>query len=173
MKKYFFILFLLLLVVAACSSSSDPSPARLNISVSVQPGEIKTFVEKADAQICLQDGKPVVRLYSTTWCPHCQWVKSTFNKVVQEYVVADKIVARHWVLDINDDDFTSFQESAVPTDEMKIFKEFNPQQSIPTFVFGCKYYRVGNGYEAQSDLAAEEIEFRSVLDKLVQESRGK
>ena len=53
---------------------------------------------------------------------------------------------------------------------MAIFKEFNPQGSIPTFVFGCKYYRVGNGYEQQDDKAAEEAEFRAVFDELVKES---
>ncbi len=171
MKKSFFIF--LLIFIAACSSSITENPARVQVSASIQPGEIKTFTEKADATVCTQDGKPIIRLYSTTWCPHCQWVKSTFNKVVQEYVAAGKVVAHHWVLDIGDDDFTSLKESIVPTDEMKVYKEFNPQQSIPTFVFGCKYYRVGNGYEAQDDLSAEETEFRSVIEQVIQDAGGK
>src|SRR3989344_2332050 len=111
MKSFFlFFLFLVVVFAAACSKADD-SHARVNITTAVQPGEIKTFSVREDATVCVQDSKPIIRLYSTTWCPHCQWIKSTFNKVVQEYVVADKIVARHWVLDINDDDFTSFQES--------------------------------------------------------------
>lgn len=168
----FFVMFLLVFTVACSSADSDGNAARVKVSTAVQPGEIKTFVEKSSAEVCVQDGKPVIRLYSTTWCPHCKWIKSSFNKVVQEYVAADKIVARHWVLDINDDDFTSLKESVIPTAEMKIFEQFNPQQSIPTFVFGCKYYRVGNGYEAQDDLVAEEIEFRSVIDKVIAEAGG-
>ena len=47
-------------------------------------------------QVCKIDGKPVVRFYSTTTCPHCNWVGPTYEKVVKEYVDAGKIVAMHW-----------------------------------------------------------------------------
>ena len=41
------------------------------------PG-VETFFEKKNAQICKEGGKPVVYLFSTTWCPHCQWVKEYY-----------------------------------------------------------------------------------------------
>jgi hypothetical protein len=43
----------------------------------------------------------------------------------------------------------------------------NPNGTIPTFIFGCKYYRIGAGYEAQKDLEAEKREFRQIIDKLI------
>jgi len=55
--------------------------------------------------------------------------------------------------------------------EQAIYNKFNPKGSVPTFVFGCKYFRVGNAYEAQDNLEAEETEFRSVIDKLLEESK--
>ena len=47
------------------------------------------------------------------------------------------------------------------------FKKYNPKGSIPTFVFGCKYVRVGNGYERDDDLASEAAEFRAVIEDLI------
>jgi thiol-disulfide isomerase/thioredoxin len=129
---------------------------------------IRTFSEKAGAEICTEDGKPVVYLFSTTWCPHCKWISSTFDSLVQGYVDAGKIVAYHWEVDINDDMLTSEKESSMPSAHQAVYREFNPGGSIPTFVFGCKYFRVGNGYESQDDLAAETAEFEAVLNDLLQ-----
>ncbi len=50
---------------------------------------------------------------------------------------------------------------------LAIFKQFNPDNSIPTFVFGCEYYRVGNAYEQQNDLTAEIGEFKAVIEELL------
>lgn len=129
--------------------------------------KIKTFLQKKDAQILKEDGKPVIYLFSTTWCPHCQWISATFDKVVKEYAASGKIKAYHWEVDINDNILTAEKETQVPNKDLSIYKEFNPQGSIPTFVFGGKYFRTGNGYEAQKDLASEEAEFRAVIDDLL------
>ncbi|OIN95145.1 hypothetical protein CO015_00495 [candidate division WWE3 bacterium CG_4_8_14_3_um_filter_42_11] len=126
-----------------------------------------TFYYQNGLSICKSDGKPVIYLFSTTWCPHCSWIKDTFDKVAKEYVEAGKIVAYHWELDTNDNTLTSEVETQVPTDAQAAYTKFNPDGSIPTFVFGCKYWRVGNGYESQSDLTSEETEFRALFDKLV------
>src|SRR3989338_219549 len=131
---------------------------------------ITTF-STTSGDICkTPEGKPKVYLFSTTWCPHCKWVKDTFDKVAIEYGQQGKIAPNHWEIDTGDDTLTFEEEKSVPEEDMAIFKEFNPQGSIPTFVFGCKYYRVGNGYEQQDDKAAEEAEFRAVFDELVKES---
>lgn len=130
------------------------------------PG-VETFFEKKNAKICKEDGKPVVYLFSTTWCPHCEWVKDTFDKTVAEYVKAGKIKAYHWELDINDDTLTAAKETGVPPTADAVYKEFNPQGSIPTFVIGCKYFRVGNGYESQKDLNAEAAELKAAIDAVL------
>jgi thiol-disulfide isomerase/thioredoxin len=117
--------------------------------------------------ICLQDGKPVVRLFSTTWCPHCGWIKDTFDRVAKEYVDAGKIAAYHWELDTGDNTLTQAVETSVPQSEMDVYRQFNPGGSIPTFVFGCRYYRIGNGYESQQNLTLEDQEFRQIIDAMV------
>jgi len=128
---------------------------------------VNTFSEKAGAEICTEDGKPVVYLFTTTWCPHCTWIKDAFDSLVGEYVAAGKIVAHHWEVDTNDDTLTADKESVVPPAQLAVYQEFNPRGSIPTFVFGCKYFRVGNGYESANDLDAEVAEFKAVIEDLL------
>lgn len=130
----------------------------------------QTFETKAGATVCAEDGKPVIRLFSTTWCPHCQWIKATFDSIAKEYVAAGKIVAYHWELDTYDNTLTDAVETAVPDSEMRVFSEFS-DGSIPTFVFGCKYFRVGNGYEQAQNLNAEELEIRAVIEQLIAEAK--
>ncbi len=149
--------------VAAAQAPVEAGPATEAITVT----GVTTFSQKAGAEICKEDGKPVVYLFSTTWCPHCTWIKDTFDKVAKEYVNKGLIVARHWEIDTNDDTLTPAVETTVPADQMAVYSEFNPQGSIPTFVFGCKYFRIGNGFESQQDLASEEKEFRALFDNLI------
>lgn len=130
------------------------------------PG-LTTFYELPDAQICQEDGKPVVFLFSTTWCPHCQWVKDTFDNLVKEYVAAGKIKAYHWELDTNDNTLTDAKETQIPAEHSAIYQQFNPQGSIPTFVMGCKYFRTGNGHERANDLVAEKAELQAAIEALL------
>ena len=136
------------------------------------PGGFKSFKSKdPNAQICTLNGRPVVYLFTTTWCPHCNFIRDTFDKTVKEYVDERKIIAYHWEIDTNDNLLTPNVETSVPGPDIEIYKTFNPQGSIPTFVFGCKYYRIGNGYEGQHDgLTLEEKEFREVIEHLINSS---
>ncbi len=84
------------------------------------------------------------------------------------YVDEGLIVAHHWELDIGDDLLTNQFEEDVPDEEMAVFEEFNIQKSIPTFVFGCKYYRIGTAYEPNG-LEAEAAEFMAVIEALLNE----
>ncbi|MFA5076452.1 MAG: thioredoxin family protein [Patescibacteria group bacterium] len=127
---------------------------------------ITTFSEKKNAEICEENGKPVVYLFTTTWCPHCTWIKDTFDAVVSKAVAAGQIVAYHWEIDTGDDTLTPAVETTFPAAAQAVYQEFNPNGSIPTFVFGCKYYRVGNGHESADDLAAEKAEFEALITDL-------
>ena len=142
---------------------NETCPAPLGMAV--KSDEIKTF-QMVEGEVCKEGGKPVIRMFSATWCPHCNWIKERFDKVVKEYVGRGEIVAYHWQLDLGDDVLTEEVEKGVPEREMEIFKRFSRGQ-IPTFVFGCKYYRIGNGYERERDLDAEEKEFRAVIERLL------
>ena len=163
------ILFCLLL---GCSGSGDGSTGFVNTDngstgpIDNEPPGIVTF-ESVNGDICREDDKPVIRLFSTTWCPYCQRISDTFDEAVQTYVDDGLIVARHWELDIGDDILTAQFEQDIPDEEMTIFDEFaGPEGSIPTFVFGCKYYRIGTAYD---DLEAEAAEFHAVIEALLSE----
>ncbi|KKP69702.1 hypothetical protein A2X44_04050 [candidate division CPR3 bacterium GWF2_35_18] len=130
-----------------------------------------TFDVDTSLPVCKEDGLPVVYLFSTTWCPHCEWIKDTFDKVAKEYMNAGKLFAYHYELDTKDDTLTSGKENNVPQEALNVYKRFNPNGSIPTFVVGCKYWRVGNGFEASQDLNAEEKELRAIFDKVIADSK--
>ncbi len=158
------ILLILLVVLAGCKS-----PITGSITIDTTKKAAGTTFQATGNEICTEDGKPVIRLFATSWCPHCRWIKETYMNVAQEYVDRGEIIAHLWEVDTNDNLMTKSKESAVPESERKLFKQANSDESVPTFVFGCKYVRVGNAYEAQNNLAAEETEFRAVIDKLLQE----
>ena len=106
-------------------------------------------------------------MYSTTTCPHCVWVKGTFDKVAKEYAANGSIAAYHWEMDIYDDTLTAAAESAIPQSEIDVYKKYSPSGYVPLFVFGCKYVRVGNSFEAQQNLTAEEDYLREMIGKLL------
>lgn len=127
-------------------------------------GQFEGFSEY-NYSIQKQDGKPVVYLFSTTTCPHCEWIKDTFDKWAKDH--SDKIVAYHWQLDSGDNSITDTKETEAPQDAQDIYLKFNPEGTVPTFVFGGKYSRVGNGFESESDLNKEVEVYNKVLDKLL------
>ncbi len=134
------------------------------------PDGVSTF-QMADGDMqTTADGRPIVYMFSTTTCPHCIWVGPTFEKVAQEYEDKGLIKAYHWELDIGDDALTAGKEPTIPDEHFAVYSSFNPKFTVPTFVFGGRYYRIGNGYESSHDLAAEEAEFRAVIDALLDEA---
>jgi len=163
----FFLVYLLL----GCSGSHNGSTNNTIIDpYAIEPSSIQTFASVSDsAAVCTEDGKPVIRLFSTTECRHCIWISDTFDAVVEMYVDQGLIVAYHWEVDTGDDTLTVQDEDGVPVPEMDIFYEFNQRGLVPTYVFGCKYYRIGNGYESQNDLEAEAAEFMAVIEELLDE----
>lgn len=162
---FFLVLVALFVFSMGCISSSFEKKDMSHVA----PTSITTFNIISNAEICTEEGKPIIRLYSTTICPHCRWVNATFNGVMDEYMQAGKIVAHHWDVDVGNDQFTPSKEAAIPQAEVDLFKAVNPRLSVPTYVFGCKYVRVGNAYETQDDLDAEAGEFKAVIEKLLLE----
>lgn len=134
-----------------------------------EPGALEgsTFFVTGDGICVDSDGKPYVILFSTTWCSHCIWIKDTFDSLANEDF-ADQINLMHWELDTVDNTLTPEVETEVPAEIGILYQRYNPQGSIPTFVFGCEYFRVGNGYESQNDLNAELEDFKLVINKLLE-----
>ena len=156
------------------ASITDPMTGDL-----ILPGG-ETFTE-FNGPIEAIDGKPVVRLFSTTGCLHCVWIKETFDQTMKELVAEGKVVAMHWELDQSDDTLTPQKESGVPESEFELFKRFNSRGSVPTYIFGGKYVRVGNAFETRENLVnptsndslrrlgLEKEEFKAVVEKLLKE----
>jgi thiol-disulfide isomerase/thioredoxin len=114
-------------------------------------------------------GLPIVILFSEAGCSHCEWIEETFDDVVMEYVNRGLIEAHHFDIKTNDDLLTPGLETELPRKYLKIKNQSGPGGPVPYFNFGCRYDRIGNGYEAQDDLSAEETEMRNVIDELLKE----
>jgi len=121
------------------------------------------------SQTCRENGKPIIRLYSTTWCPHCKWVKDTFDKIMKEEVAKGNIAAYHWEMDTGDNTLTEAVETAVPQAEQALAQQYNPSGGVPFYLFGCSYMRTGNAFESENDLVKEESEFRRMISQLQSE----
>ncbi|NYZ80050.1 thioredoxin family protein [Candidatus Micrarchaeota archaeon] len=121
----------------------------------------------SNESVCTENGKPVVSMYGTTTCPHCEWVKETFDRVTKEYADRGLIVAHHWQFDLKDDLLTPNAEGAIPQAELDKYERFNPKHTVPTFILGCKYSKVGNSFESSNDTAAEEAYLREYINKIV------
>ena len=137
-----------------------------DIELFIDNKKIASFSETKD-EICRRGGKPIIRLYTTSSCEPCRWISSRFDNVINEYVDDDKITAYHWDIDTGDNVLTKEIEKGVPRQEIEIFKKYNHGATVPTYVFGCRYVRVGNFYEQNNDLDSEENEFRAVVEKLL------
>ena len=164
-----------------CKSSSSSSSSNLDIIPTATSSQIiyedegdpladvigvNTFLEKKDSKVCFEGNKPVVFLFSTTNCPHCQWIKALFDSVVKKY--SGRISAYHWQLETGDNTLTKVVEKELPYEHMAIYQRFSPEGYVPVFVFGCKYYRIGNGYEGKIDgLKKEQKEFEIIIDALL------
>lgn len=128
------------------------------------PVSIETFTATEDKLCVDENGKPLVILYSTTSCPHCVWIKDTFDAVVSEY---EEISAYHWELDKGDNVLTDVMESTLPKEHIDILRKYDPEGYVPAFVIGCKYYRIGNGHESNKDLASEAAELKAAIESII------
>ena len=120
---------------------------------------------------------PIVRWYSTPTCPHCIWVRGTVDKVLAEYEANGSIIAHHWEISMDNatgaygkDLLANGSYGLIPESELSAFNALG-KGYVPTFVLGCKYYKVGNSFERQEDLVAEEAYLRKYIGKLIAESR--
>ena len=121
----------------------------------------KSFTDTG-ANLCTQDGKPIVRLYYTSACESCRWIQPAFDAAVKEYTEEGRIIAYHWQLDTGDDLLTSGKETAIPAGEAAYFRSISSSSQVPAFSFSCTYTRLGTAFDK---LADEEEEFRLILDK--------
>ena len=134
--------------------------------VSADIKKFRTFKNTGKEANVNSKGKPVILLFTSIGCSHCQWISETFDTTVMEYVKNGLIEAHHYEMDTSDDLLTPVHESEIPPEYLKVKDEMAPD-SVPYFNFGGRYDRIGTGYEAQDDFFAEEMEMRQVIDSLL------
>ncbi len=100
------------------------------------------YYEIKGAEICKENGKPIVYFFGSKSCPHCDWQSPIVNEVVKGF--EGKI---------------SYHENIDNTKELDILSKYSPQGSIPTTIIGCKYFKVGSG-----ENIGEEKEKQAITD---------
>ena len=125
---------------SAATTTDDQNPPV------AEQGTIGDFSVKADKEVCLENGKPVVYFFGSESCPHCVWEKPIIKAVADKF---SGVISFHNNVDNNTD--------------MDIFSQYS-DGGIPTLVMGCKYYRVGSG-EASGE-AAETQALTALMCKL-------
>jgi len=129
---------------------------------------IQYFEEDVDAEICTEDGKPIIRMFSQDWCGSCEDIRPVYYDTVRDYHDQGLVLGRLWQIDNRDDLFTPGVDGSFPNSELMIFIDFNPQQSYPTFVFGCKYYLIGTPGMSSGWEIRYENEFIEVMNILIE-----
>jgi hypothetical protein len=139
-----------------------------NISTTTLNPLIETFQDNS-GEICSVDGKPIIRMFSKTTCLNCKWSEPIFDRVISEYVEEGLIAGHHWVFDRKDDVLTTEYEGFIPDDEYDVFFDVNknPSNTVPYFSFGCRFTRVGNGYQVRNKPEKEEREYKAVIEQLL------
>lgn len=85
------------------------------------------FKEITGAEVCTENGKPLVYFFGSEGCPHCVWEKPIISEVAALF---GNNISFHKNIDVATDQDVLLQYS---------------EGSIPTLVLGCKYYRLGSG----------------------------
>ena len=151
-----------------CEESNEltpPEPPTPEFPKRDQPEntDIKTFLDSG-AEICYDDGKPVIRMYASSRCGYCMWNKPIYEKVVKEYMDQGKIVAYLWEDGKN---ILSDEQETIPPEEEALRQQYG-FSGVPAFIFGCKYYRSGASFSrVENGEALEETELRTVIEDLL------
>lgn len=143
-------------------------PLKTAAADSFDGASFPTF-DKTGLEACTSDdGKPVLFLFSSTSCSHCEWAGEVFDFIAQYYMASGLVEAHHYDVKSGDDLLTEEVETQIPPAHLQIKEHGDPKGLVPYYNFSCKYERLGNGYEKDDDLAAEGAEMRQVIDTLVQ-----
>jgi len=122
----------------------------------------ESFIETGD-EICKEEGKPVLRLYTANACEQCSEVGFIFNQLASAYVNAGVVKAYHWEIDTGDNLLTAEKEKGIPSSEWRLLKQYNPDQTVPTYIMGCSFLRIGNLNSDTMDQIAEENELSNAI----------
>lgn len=181
-KKHGAILFLAVVMVVAmagCRSIVQPSalpsegadaqpPTQAPETSSQDLGSLFPTFKATGLDPCIDDQeRPLILLFSAASCSHCQWVGGAFDLIARQYADQGLVAAHHYDIETGDDLLTEAVETRIPERFLSIGKRGDPEGHMPYFNFGCRYDRIGTGYEEQNDLAAEAEEMCQVIEALL------
>ena len=125
-------------------------------------------VYKSGLDVCTNlGGQPVISLFTSPTCAHCEWVSEIYDTVVRRYMEEGAIEAHHYNLHTKDDLLTEEVETEIPEEILDLYHRGSPKDLVPYFNFSCKYERVSNGYETTKDTEAEANELMEVIETLI------
>ncbi|MCK5282706.1 MAG: peptidylprolyl isomerase [Nanoarchaeota archaeon] len=124
--------------------------------------EIENEFKETSDEICTEDEKPIIRMYTSSTCEKCRDIEIAFRNTVQTY----DVVVKEWELDTGDNLYTSEIETSMTSSEYELLKKYNPSFAVPAYVFGCRYVRIGNAF-AEPDYLEEEKIFMETIERII------
>lgn len=119
----------------------------------------------SDEQVCMEDGKPLIRIFTLSTCEECAVVvDGLFSELANS---KDGLSSHIYELDTGDDLMTEEVETAIPSSEVAYFKSISPNNLAPAYSFGCAYTRIGHKSQPPLDIDGEMAEFSSVIGALL------
>jgi thiol-disulfide isomerase/thioredoxin len=117
---------------AAKAQEQSQATTTATTTVNSQPKQAAdgNFTELTSAQVCQENGKPIVYFFGSESCPHCKWEQPVISAAAKKFGSA-----------------ISYHENIDNGKEMDIFNQYS-DGGVPTLVIGCKYYRIGSGESA-------------------------
>jgi len=123
-------------------SPEEPAEVKSEVDSMAQTDAAGSFKELTDMQVCQEDGKPIVYFFGSESCPHCKWEQPIINAVVKKF-----------------QSVISFHENINSDKDQDVFLKYNIENTVPTIIIGCKYYRIGTieslGEEAETKALTE------------------
>ena len=119
-----------------------------DIDIAVIFEKVEGSFLKRETDVIAEDGKPVVYLFTSSTCPHCEWEKPVLQEVVDKF--GDAVI------------YKQLEDSA---EEQEVYSEYG-NGGVPLVILGGKYYREGAG-----EVVGEEKE-KEVLTKYICELTG-
>jgi len=86
-----------------------------------------SFLVRENAEIITEDGKPVIYLFTSSTCPHCEWEKPVIQAVVDTF--GDNVVYK-----LRED----------TAEDQNVYTQYG-NGGVPLVLIGGKYYREGAG----------------------------
>lgn len=83
--------------------------------------------------VCKDANALSVKMFATSWCPHCAWEKPVLTNATAAF--GDKVKLEVFDVDLQ----------ALSAADDAMYQKYNPSGTIPTIVLGCKYYKIGSG----------------------------